>query len=179
MDVCAATGVELFILDGPTWAKGYGNWAPKAKRFPHGLGPLCEYAHQKACSSACMPKSKAAGATGPARRPFGNIRTGSPPSTAASTPAAASAFSISPSRRRPATWSPELTGLIERLKLDIYRHDQNMGGGRDGSATLRDGFLESDWWRHHEAFYAICDRIAPGIPIWSCSRPPGAARALN
>ena len=73
----------------------------------------------------------------------------------------------------------ELTGLIERLKLDIYRHDQNLGGGRDGSATLRDGFLESDWWRHHEAFYAICDRIRARNPDLILQQASGGGTRLE
>ena len=73
----------------------------------------------------------------------------------------------------------ELTGLIERLKLDIYRHDQNLGGGHDGSATLRDGFLESDWWRHHEAFYAICDRIRAKYPDLVLQQASGGGTRLE
>ena len=41
MDVAAATGMELFILDGPMWCSAYGNWmVPNQTRFPHGLAPL-------------------------------------------------------------------------------------------------------------------------------------------
>ncbi|MDE3100211.1 MAG: alpha-galactosidase, partial [Verrucomicrobiota bacterium] len=47
MDVAAAAGCEVFIVDGPTWAEGYGNWVPKKKQFPNGLGPLRRYAHRK------------------------------------------------------------------------------------------------------------------------------------
>ena len=73
----------------------------------------------------------------------------------------------------------ELTGLIEGLQLDIYRHDQNLGGGRDGSATLREGFLESDWWRHHAAFYAICDRIRARHPDLILQQASGGGTRLE
>ena len=69
-----------------------------------------------------------------------------------------------------------LTGLIERLQLDIYRHDQNLGGGHDGSATLRDGFLESDWWRHHRGF--LCD-LRPHSRQVSRSGPAAGLRGRH
>jgi alpha-galactosidase len=48
IDVAAAVGMETFILDGPMWGSAYGNWLqPDRKRFPRGLAPLAEYAHQK------------------------------------------------------------------------------------------------------------------------------------
>ena len=48
IDVLAAVGFEVFILDGPMWGSAYGNWSvPNKTRFPQGLGPLVDYAHSK------------------------------------------------------------------------------------------------------------------------------------
>ncbi|MFN8007315.1 MAG: alpha-galactosidase [Terriglobia bacterium] len=48
VEVAASAGIDVFILDGPTWISAYGNWlAPKPKWFPEGLKPLVDYVHQK------------------------------------------------------------------------------------------------------------------------------------
>ena len=48
MDVIAAVGLDVFLVEGPMWCSAYGNWlVPDPKRFPRGLGPLVEYAHKK------------------------------------------------------------------------------------------------------------------------------------
>jgi alpha-galactosidase len=58
MDRAAALGVELFVLDagwyrgagagGPTdFDSGLGSWTPDPARFPNGLRPLADYAHER------------------------------------------------------------------------------------------------------------------------------------
>jgi len=46
IDVAAAIGCELFLVDCP-WYDHYGEWVPSPTRFPHGLQPLVAYAHRK------------------------------------------------------------------------------------------------------------------------------------
>ena len=46
IDVAAAIGAELFLLDCP-WYDHYGEWVPSPRRFPNGLKPLVDYTHQK------------------------------------------------------------------------------------------------------------------------------------
>lgn len=46
MDLAAAIGSELFIVDACWWAQ-QGDWEPSRDRFPNGLKPLVEYAHGK------------------------------------------------------------------------------------------------------------------------------------
>jgi alpha-galactosidase len=179
MDVCAATGVELFILDGPTWAESYGNWVPKAKRFPHGLAPLREYAHQKGMLFGVYAEVEGGRGDWTGTKAFQQH------------PDWFTSFNDSLNADRSKCFlnlsipeaagymESELTRLIEGLKLDLYRHDQNVGGGRDGSATLRGGFLESDWWRHHEAFYAICDRIRAKYPDLVLQQASGGGTRLE
>jgi alpha-galactosidase len=48
IDVAAAAGFDVFILDGPMWMSTYGDWlVPNKGRFPNGLAPLVDYAHRK------------------------------------------------------------------------------------------------------------------------------------
>jgi Melibiase len=46
IDESAALGLELFHIDAG-WFRGVGDWRPDAKKFPHGLAPIADYAHSK------------------------------------------------------------------------------------------------------------------------------------
>jgi len=46
IDESAALGVELFHIDAG-WFSAVGDWHPNAKKFPHGLGPVSDYAHSQ------------------------------------------------------------------------------------------------------------------------------------
>ena len=46
IDDSAALGVELFHIDAG-WFRTVGDWHPDAKKFPHGLAPVSDYAHSK------------------------------------------------------------------------------------------------------------------------------------
>ena len=51
----------------------------------------------------------------------------------------------------------ELGRIIEDHGLDLYRHDFQRARG-EGSVTRRDGFLESDHWRHSRRATPILER---------------------
>jgi alpha-galactosidase len=179
IDVCAAVGVELFILDGSTWFEGYGNWVPKAKRFPNGLAPLREYAHRKGILFGVYAEVEGGRGDWTRAKVFHEH-----PDWFHSFPGSLNAshdkcFLNLSIPEAAGYMESELTRLIEGLKLDLYRHDQNLGGGRDGTATLRGGFIESDWWRHHEAFYAICDRIRAEHPDLILQQASGGGTRLE
>jgi hypothetical protein len=59
-------------------------------------------------------------------------------------------------------------GIIENHGIDLYRHDNN--GGHFGldtpesSSTMRDGFMESDYWRLYEAWYGMVEEIQRSYP---------------
>jgi alpha-galactosidase len=179
MDVCAAVGVELFILDGPTWAEGYGNWVPKKKWFPNGLGPLRQYAHQKGLLFGVYAEVEGGRGDWSQTKAFQHHRDWFA-SFDGSLNASYNKCFLNLAIPEAANYmASELTGLIDRHKVDIYRHDQNLGGGGDGSATVREGFVESDFWRHHEAFYAICDRVRAKYPDLILQQASGGGTRLE
>ena len=104
----------------PTWAEGYGNWVPKAKQFPHGLAPLCEYAHQRGMLFGVYAEVEGGRGDWTGTKAFrqhpdwftsfnGSLNASrSKCFLNLSIPAAAGYM------------ESELTGLIQRLKLDIY-----------------------------------------------------------
>jgi alpha-galactosidase len=54
--------------------------------------------------------------------------------------------------------------MIDRYKLDLYRHDFNTPFTGELSQTTRDGFEESDYWRYYEGWYGILERIRKRYP---------------
>lgn len=176
IDVAASVGVELFILDGPDWAKSYGDWVPKEKWFPRGLDPLREYAHEKGMLFGVYAEWEGG------RGDWSQTK----------------AFQENPNwfvRRNPdydwanflnlaipqaaAYAKSEFIDIIERFQLDIYRHDQNGCFGGEGSETMRDGFLENDYWRYYEAFYGISRRIHEKYPELILHQASGGGSRLE
>jgi alpha-galactosidase len=58
----------------------------------------------------------------------------------------------------------ELRRIIEFYGLDLYRHDFNAETYGQSCETLRDGFVECDYWRHYEALYGILTRVRARYP---------------
>ena len=46
IDESAELGLELFHIDAG-WFRTVGDWRPNEKKFPRGLGPVADYAHEK------------------------------------------------------------------------------------------------------------------------------------
>ncbi len=154
IDVAAAAGLEVFILDA-LWTGTYGDWLkPDARRFPHGLSPVRKYAHQKGMLFGLYFELEG-GRRGYSA--FGASIGGWAESAVyqqhpdwfiepqkivnLTIPAAAEYF------------NQTLNQVIDFYRLDLYRHDFNAPLLGDGPSTLRHGFLECDYWRQYEVFY--------------------------
>jgi len=174
--VCAAAGVELFILDGPTWAEGYGRWRPKPKPFPHGLGPLLAAAHQHGLLFGVYAEVEGGRGHWEATRAWAEHNDW----FLARNPDYPWRNFINLARPDAAAYAEaELDGIIESLKLDIYRHDQNGCFGGEGSVTPRDGFNENDYWRYYQAWHAILDRTRAKYPRLILQQASGSGARLE
>ncbi|MBI2842582.1 MAG: alpha-galactosidase [Armatimonadetes bacterium] len=151
IDVAAAIGCEVFILDAGWWEQ-QGDWYPSATRFPHGLEPLVEYAHKKGLLF---------GLYGEIERVYGS---GS--RVAKEHPDWIGTNGVlNLTRPEVAAWvESELTRLIEKYKLDLYRLDYNPIFTFEGLSTPRDGFMENNYWRYYEFFYGLFERIRKKYP---------------
>lgn len=163
MDVAAAVGIEVFIVDGPTWCSAYGNWfVPDKKRFPNGLGPLVEYARQKGLLFGLYAEPEGGregyrvGEEGAYVGPWSQSKVFQQHPDWFVQPNSVLNLSI---KEAAAYMEVELAQIVEHYKLDLYRHDFNSPLRGQGSETLRDGFVENDYWRHYEAFYGIFERL--------------------
>jgi alpha-galactosidase len=193
LDVISQLGIELFVMDGPTWASTFGEWlSPQKVEFPRGLQPLVSYAHEHHILFGLYvePEGGIDGYTinhGLTIGPWENselfrehpdwfidwknnansdvrfvsksgftptgVKPGQiPPVLNLTNPQAASYFTT------------ELEKIVSHYSLDLYRHDFNTPLIGEGSATMRSGFLESDYWRHYEALYRAFDRLHAQFP---------------
>ena len=151
IDIAESIGAELFTLDAGWWDE-QGDWFPSPSRFPRGLEPLVEYAHQKGLRF---------GMYGEIERAYGKgcKMVNEHPDW------------IGPSGilnlTRPEVGEyveSELVRLIEGYELDLFRLDYNPLFTYEGSATSRDGYVENNYWRYYEAFYSLFERIQKRYP---------------
>ena len=183
MDVAAAVGVEVFIVDGPTWCSAFGNWlVPDKKRFPNSLGPLVEYAHQKGLLFGLYAEPEGgregyrSGEEGAYIGPWSESKVFQEHPDWFVQPNSVLNLSI---KEASAYMEAELAQIIEHHKLDLYRHDFNSPLRGQGSETLRDGFVENDYWRHYESFYGIFERINTKYPDLILQQASGGGSRLD
>ena len=189
LDVISATGIELFLLDGPMWCANYGEWLrPNPQPFPHGLLPLVDHAHLRNMLFGLYAEPEAGrdGFTS-----WGSTITIGPWSRSAVFQQHPQWFFPGKSEHYPAPvlnlsipdaaayMETQVESIIDHYRIDLYRHDFCMELQGEGSETRRDGFLESDYWRQYEAFFAIFDHIRARHPELDHSaslrwrQPPG------
>lgn len=153
IDLAAALGAELFILDAGWWDRTL-DWEPSAKRFPNGLEPAIAHAREKGLRFGLYAEIEGG---------RGNIRE--------SRVAREHPDWLGPKdililgNPECAAWvEKELRRLIERYDLDLFRLDYNPLFTYEGPESSRDGFTENNYWRYYEAFYGIFERIHQDYP---------------
>ena len=162
IDVAAAVGIEAFILDGPMWGSAYGNWlVPNKSRFPNGLRPLVDYAHEHGMMFGLYvePEGGRDGDTGASWDVTEVIGKWKESQAYQQHPEWFSpGLNLDLSIPEAAAYlESEVNKIIDFYNLDIYRHDQNgmvfYPPGPGAGQTLRDTRLvESNYWRHYESF---------------------------
>lgn len=181
MDVAAAAGAEVFILDGPTWCETYGDWlTPNKKAFPNGIEMLVKYAHQKDLLFGIYAETEG-GRRGYCAQgvcikdwresalyqdhPWWFVEPNSILNL--SIPAADTYF------------RGTLAQMVEHYHLDLYRHDFNSPLRGRESETVRDGFLESDYWRYYHAFYSAFQNLHKVYPDLIIQQASGGGTRLD
>jgi alpha-galactosidase len=155
IDIAAALGAELFIVDAGWWDV-YGEWTPSPTRFPHGLEPIADYIHKKGMLFGL----------------YAEVEGGRGDWTSCSWCKQHPDWFVPNFQNRLNLTKPEvaahveaqLSRMIEEYKLDLYRHDYNAPFTGELGQTQREGFAENDYWRDYEAWYGILERIHKKYP---------------
>jgi alpha-galactosidase len=174
IDVAADFGAEVFFVDASWYAPPHGNWYTTVgdwqvnrQRFPQGLKPFRDRAHEKGMLWGLWMDAE---------------RVGKESRTAQEHPEWL-AVAYDGERRLgdmldltnpdAARWMEgQITRVIQENELEFFRLDYNVGGLGMGSKQLRDGFAESGYWRYYEAQYAIYERLRsrfPGVIFENCA----------
>jgi alpha-galactosidase len=136
IDVAAAVGAELFLIDGPYWAQigGKHGWDwlnGDNKLFPDGLKALRDYAHQKGLLFGVYARTEG----------IDMLTSGAP------------------------DMFETVSGMIEKHGLDLYRHDTSANQWTHWlHPRVQHGFEECIAWRHHNVFYNTAERLRRKYP---------------
>jgi len=178
VSVAAAAGMELFIVDGPTWAKGYGNWIAKETWFPNGLEPIRQHAHSKGVLFGLYAEPE--GGRGDWTRSRGYQDPQLRIWFIRCNPDYPTDCFLNISKPEAAKYmEDEFAGVIDRYHLDLYRHDQNGCFGGDGSVTRRAGYIENDYWRYYDNLHGILKRIHARYPDMLLQQASGGGSRLE
>ncbi len=172
IDIAAAVGAEIFVIDagwyGPEpnrWASNVGDWYAGAW-LPNDLTPVREYARSKGMLFGLWMEIESVGSASHLRREHPDWilkRNGLP---------VARGRQLDVSNPVVAAWmESEIARVIQKYDLDMFRLDYN-STMNEGGTRLRDGFVENTLWRHVDNLYAIFDRLRarfPGVIFQNCA----------
>ncbi|MBU6361214.1 MAG: alpha-galactosidase [Chloroflexi bacterium] len=174
IDAAADFGAEVFFIDASwyapphaDWRTTVGDWQVDLARFPDGMKPFRERAHDKGMlwglwmdaeriaknSRVAQSHSDWVGTAYDGEKRLSDVLD-------LTNPAAAK-------------WMEnQISGVIETYACDFFRLDYNVAGMKEGIRNVRDGYIESGYWRYYEALYAIYDRLRaryPNVIFESCA----------
>ena len=178
IDVAAAAGMEVFIVDGPTWAKGYGNWVAKETWFPNGLEPIREYAHSKGILFGLYAEPESGRGDWSQSRGYQDPQLRS--CFIRCNPDYPFDCFLNIGKDVAAKYmEDEFDGVIARYQLDMYRHDQNGCFGGAGPVTRRAGYIDNDYWRYYDNLHGILQRINAKYPDMLLQQASGGGSRLE
>jgi hypothetical protein len=132
IDESAQLGLELFHIDAG-WFEGVGDWRPKARKFPDGLGPIADYAHGKGLKFGLWVGWTQGGDRADAAHRILSVRDPNMASwfptnyPADWKPADFTGATVCLGDPRAVKWCTRiLRGIIKDAKLDLLEHDQPM-----------------------------------------------------
>ena len=162
-DIAAEMGVEAFMVDagwyGETfsdWGKQRGDWT-EGSWLPGGMAGIRAHVKAKGMLFGLWQETEAIARTSRLYRehPDWTLRTDDGRDCADTLD-----FS-NPDAARHAEES--VLRIIRDFKLDFYKIDYNVQVG-EGGQSIRDGYAESEFFRHYEALYGMYDRVRRELP---------------
>jgi alpha-galactosidase len=163
VDIAAEMGVEAFMVDAGWYGDSFAGWWERrgdwneGSWLPGGMAGIRERIHEKGMlfglwqePEAISPKSRLY-----AEHPEWTLRTDDARSCSETLDLA------NPDAARYV--EQNVLRVIKDHKLDFYKIDYNVQVG-EGGQSLRDGFEESETFRHYEVIYGLYDRVLKELP---------------
>jgi alpha-galactosidase len=155
IDLAAALGSELFIMDAGWWDH-QGDWWASPARFPRGLAPLADYCHKKRMLFGLYGEIEKASAESKVAKEHPDWIEWYKPYPI-----------LNLARPEVARWMEgQLCEIIEKNKLDLWRLDFNTPTSAtfEGATSQCGTIKENNFWRYYDAFYGVFDRIHAKYP---------------
>jgi alpha-galactosidase len=165
IDVAAELGAEVFFVDaswyarpGGNWWRTVGDWDVDLDRFPEGIGPFRDHAHEKGLLWGLWMDAERIGEES---RIFGEH----PDWLSAGYDGQRNLGGLLDlTKPEVADWmEAQITRVIEENELEFFRLDHNTHPG-PGLQTRRDGYVENGYLRYFQQLYAIYDRLRARFP---------------
>lgn len=154
IDLAAAIGAELFILDAYWWDVTM-DWEPSPQRFPNGLKGISDYVKSKGMAFGLYFESEGGRGNVAQSRVYRSHPEwffGSSHILDLSVPEAA------------AFMETEICAAVEKYDLDLFRLDYNCFYYGDGNYHEKGGVIENNHLRYYKNFRDIFGRIARRYP---------------
>jgi alpha-galactosidase len=176
IDVAAAIGAEMYVIDAGwygndpnQWSRNVGDWFA-GSWLPNGLEPVVEHAKKKGMKFGLWAEIEAAGDNSTLKKEHPDWlyrRNGQP---------VAGGRALDLAQPQVAKWvESEIERMIKQYKLDMYRIDHNHSLAPSGNREF-EGFTEDLTWRYYDNFYAIFGRLRkrfPKVVFQNCSSGGG------
>lgn len=164
----AEVGTEIFFFDAgwfvpPSheneWWHRCGDWTPNKERYPNGLKGIRDAVKEKGMLFGLWMDPERFGIMSKAREQHPDWIAENYQGIKA--PVGMLNLTIP----EVAEWvEAEIAALIETHELDFFRLDNNVSDYDTISCTVRNGFVEDNYWRYYEALYAMFDRLRERYP---------------
>jgi alpha-galactosidase len=170
LNMAAALGAEVFFIDAgwytpprkeSEWHSRVGTWTVDTDRHPNGVGPIREKAHELGMLFGMWMEPERIGTLSNifSEHPDWmmkdyrgqNVR-GNPGLLDLGNPTVAH-------------WVEEqITHVIVDYQVDFFRLDYNIGDIQAGGCTIRDEYIENNYWRYYEQFDRILTEMRGRFP---------------
>lgn len=163
LDRAATLGCELFFIDASWYAAPYSAWWRTVgdwqvgSRFPKGLGPFRERAHELGMKFGLWMEPERLG-------PESENMAAHPDWIARHYDGESSGGHLDLTQPSVVTWmEDQISRLLSEHALDFFRLDYNIEIG-GGFQNARDGAVEDHYWRYYDTLYAIFARLRERFP---------------
>ena len=166
IEIAASWGAEVFFIDAgwytppgheSDWYARAGDWHVDTNRYPGGIDPIRNLVREKGMLFGLWMEAERIGqstqifqahpewlATDYEGRPTNVLDLG---------------------QSEVAQWvGSEIARVIDQYHLDFFRLDYNVGHLQGGGVTLREGYLENNYWRYYETFDRIFSDLRKRFP---------------
>lgn len=163
VDIAAEMGVEAFMVDAGWYGSTFASWPAQrgdwqeGSWLPGGLAGIRDYTHRQGLLFGLWQEAEAVSDKSALHQEHPDWTLHSDDNRPCAetldlaNPAAAQFFEDS------------VLHLIGQHQLDFYKLDYNVSVG-EGGQTLRDGYAESEFWRHDEVLHKTYDRVLREFP---------------